>query len=478
MFEVGYFEPLKREIPSNFNFVAVVGYRSYILSFQICMTFQKLLNIYERKAASKKSTEKYPVEATLFPIRFTHFIDEDIKRNKDWNSQKLSRRRVFLVQVVVVNVLVYWYSSYQEKPVPVIAAETVKKDIQRRDTPPVVQTAGRKCCWCQTSYNPQRKKINNEALLNIDNIFEVENEYVIPVGFMRELHQLTCRKDQFKLSCSSTTYSCFPASKLSEFLTVQIGCHNIGIINTAGAIFNLIFSKSQRFSDEWTSLSVDTELGSIYRLILAQWITNVIGISTNRFDQSSLHHDGEEPSSALVVPRFGTQIFALDGLQRLFLEGKIHGRRGRGRPRTACRWRCTQPLQINTLISSNADQVAHSAISHILGNGYPSPSGTEVSITIISWGVKYILSKSAFAFDSNFLELIPQHGPCSNYTDDNRRQLQRYIILLYDRLSECTKVDQSMDHMFAKERQIDRIPRTKAALIEHIKQAVFQARYI
>ena len=49
------------------------------------------------------------------------------------------------------------------------------------------------------------------------------------------------------------------------------------------------------------------------------------------------------------------------------------------------------------------------------------------------------------------------------------------MILLYDKTSECTRVDQCRKQLFAKGIQVDHIPPTEAALKEHIKQVVYQA---
>ena len=51
------------------------------------------------------------------------------------------------------------------------------------------------------------------------------------------------------------------------------------------------------------------------------------------------------------------------------------------------------------------------------------------------------------------------------------------MILLYDKTSGCTRVDQCRKQLFAKGRQIDHIhvPPIEAALKEHIKQAVYLA---
>ena len=59
--------------------------------------------------------------------------------------------------------------------------------------------------------------------------------------------------------------------------------------------------------------------------------------------------------------------------------------------------------------------------------------------------------------------------------DYNTRQLQRCVILLYDRTSENTQVDQARKYLFAKGRQLDRIAPTWVALLEHVRRAAFQA---
>lgn len=63
-------------------------------------------------------------------------------------------------------------------------------------------------------------------------------------------------------------------------------------------------------------------------------------------------------------------------------------------------------------------------------------------------------------------------------TDENLRHLERFVILLFDRTSDCVHVDTARKHLFAKGRQLDRIPPTKAALIEHVKRAAYQAGHV
>ena len=70
----------------------------------------------------------------------------------------------------------------------------------------------------------------------------------------------------------------------------------------------------------------------------------------------------------------------------------------------------------------------------------------------------------------------PGNMPLS-LSDETMKHLQRFLILLYDRKSQSTQVDHSRKLLFAKGRQIDRIPPTEAALKEHVNRAVYQAGY-
>lgn len=63
-------------------------------------------------------------------------------------------------------------------------------------------------------------------------------------------------------------------------------------------------------------------------------------------------------------------------------------------------------------------------------------------------------------------------------TDHDLSRLERYVILLYDRTSDMTDVNRARKHLFAKGRQLDRIPPTKAALLEHAKRSAYQAGHV
>ena len=54
--------------------------------------------------------------------------------------------------------------------------------------------------------------------------------------------------------------------------------------------------------------------------------------------------------------------------------------------------------------------------------------------------------------------------------------LERFVVLLYERTSGLTRVNDARKHVFAqKSRGIENIPTTQAALVEHIKRACYQA---
>ncbi len=61
--------------------------------------------------------------------------------------------------------------------------------------------------------------------------------------------------------------------------------------------------------------------------------------------------------------------------------------------------------------------------------------------------------------------------------DDDVAALERFTILLYDRTSSFVNIDEARKQniLFTKKgRTMDTIPPTRAALIQHIKRAVYQ----
>ena len=70
--------------------------------------------------------------------------------------------------------------------------------------------------------------------------------------------------------------------------------------------------------------------------------------------------------------------------------------------------------------------------------------------------------------------LTLSRGP-ADITDDVVSVFERFTILLYDRTSNIVNIDEARQALFAKKgRAMDAIPPTKAALIQHIKRAVYQ----
>ena len=56
--------------------------------------------------------------------------------------------------------------------------------------------------------------------------------------------------------------------------------------------------------------------------------------------------------------------------------------------------------------------------------------------------------------------------------------IERCIILLYDRTSTSTDIDQARRKLFAKRHNVQSIPPTNAALKEHVKRAVYQGGHV
>jgi len=66
----------------------------------------------------------------------------------------------------------------------------------------------------------------------------------------------------------------------------------------------------------------------------------------------------------------------------------------------------------------------------------------------------------------------------ASVSEEQISQLERFVILLYDKTSECTHVNEARKVLFAKGRQIAHIAPTKAALKEHVKCTIYQARHM
>ena len=58
----------------------------------------------------------------------------------------------------------------------------------------------------------------------------------------------------------------------------------------------------------------------------------------------------------------------------------------------------------------------------------------------------------------------------------SRSLIERFMVLMYDRTSECIDVNDARKHLFSqKSRTLENNPSTQAALKEHIKRTCFQA---
>ncbi len=91
--------------------------------------------------------------------------------------------------------------------------------------------------------------------------------------------------------------------------------------------------------------------------------------------------------------------------------------------------------------------------------------------------------KSAWQTRDVFDEVTETFSTLSHFptevTDTDLKTLERFVVLMYDRSSAATGVDEARLHMFArKQRPYDSIPPTQAALREHAKRTAYQAGVI
>ena len=63
--------------------------------------------------------------------------------------------------------------------------------------------------------------------------------------------------------------------------------------------------------------------------------------------------------------------------------------------------------------------------------------------------------------------------------DDWLPLIERFVVLLYDRTSRATTVNQARKEMFARKgRKFNAIPPTRDAVVQHVKRTAFQAGHI
>ena len=76
----------------------------------------------------------------------------------------------------------------------------------------------------------------------------------------------------------------------------------------------------------------------------------------------------------------------------------------------------------------------------------------------------------------SFLEMLDSPTSLQPESECFRR-LERFVILLYERTSTKTSVNEERKHLFTQGKAFDAIPPTQAALFQHAKRALFQSAY-
>jgi len=104
-------------------------------------------------------------------------------------------------------------------------------------------------------------------------------------------------------------------------------------------------------------------------------------------------------------------------------------------------------------------------------------TGCDTVSTFVGHG-----KKTAWAAWNSFPELTNAlldlaHAP-TEVTEQTMQVIERFVILLYDRTSTSTEVNQARKRLFAKTSSVQRIPPTRAALEQHVKRAAFQGGHV
>ena len=74
--------------------------------------------------------------------------------------------------------------------------------------------------------------------------------------------------------------------------------------------------------------------------------------------------------------------------------------------------------------------------------------------------------------------LIQMKGICALHIYDIFPAIQKFFVIVYDRESSCTRVNDCRRELLCKGRYIENIPPTEDALLLHVKRATYQSGYI
>ncbi len=90
--------------------------------------------------------------------------------------------------------------------------------------------------------------------------------------------------------------------------------------------------------------------------------------------------------------------------------------------------------------------------------------------------------KTAWAVWRSMPNIMPifvrlSHAP-SQVSHDNMDQIERYVVLLYQRTSALSHVNDARKQMFTQNRKMENIPPTLHALEQHVKMSAYQAGHI
>ena len=83
--------------------------------------------------------------------------------------------------------------------------------------------------------------------------------------------------------------------------------------------------------------------------------------------------------------------------------------------------------------------------------------------------------KSAWQTWIHYDDLTTAFLACSSMSEESQERIERFVVLLCDRTSTNSLVNEARKQLFAqKGRPLEAIPPTQAALVQHIRRAIYQ----
>ena len=126
-------------------------------------------------------------------------------------------------------------------------------------------------------------------------------------------------------------------------------------------------------------------------------------------------------------------------------------------------------IPIHEIVFQLDSQVSSNLVAFHAFTGCDTTSGFCGRGKKTAWATWSVFPEVSNAF--NELSMLP-----NVMSDESMAYIERFVVLLYDRTSEDSSVNEARKKLFAqKARTLENIPPTRSSLVEHVRRAALQA---